>query len=233
MKMTRPALCAQIKRNNLAVHRISEYTAKLYARDMVLEKEEWKRKYIELEGEYKELKVNHASMATLMSVYTSAMSTLKKNMNSLIECFDEQSSPIIGEDVLVDSQGNIFNLPDLSATVQELLHKTSDNPKPQYKCQKMQEQKSSKAKDNSRKETTGNIKLDDDSVGSDDTTTCSPPSDKHDVPFLNNTKTGKEKTVENEEKSMDGSFTGRTYPYRSDVRSTCNRTVRAIIGLDQ
>ena len=44
-------------------------------------------------------------------------------MMALFNCFDEQSSPIIGEDVLVDSNGNIFNLPDLSAAVEETLKK--------------------------------------------------------------------------------------------------------------
>ena len=52
------------------------------------------KKYIELEGKYQELKVNYASMITLM---TSSMSSLKTNMKTRFECFDEQSSLIIGE----------------------------------------------------------------------------------------------------------------------------------------
>ena len=199
MKMSRKELCDQVKCNNKTVHCISKYTAKLYAREVVLEKEEWKRKYEKLEGEYKELKKNHGNAITLMSVYTSAMTSLKKDMMALFDCFDERSSPIIGEDVLVDSNGNIFNLPDLSAAVEETLKKTSDDTSNPYKCQKTNQV-------NKKNIPIKTVKEDgDDSVGSDDTTACSPPSGNSKVPVVTHDKTTSFQDEGDDEKSLDGS----------------------------
>ena len=113
MKMTRSELAAQINKNNQALKRITEYTAKLYSRDLGLQAEDWRKKYKKEERELKDVKVEFTSMMALWSCYGSSMSNFMKDMNKLVARFNKESSPIIGKDILVGEDGTLFNFPEL------------------------------------------------------------------------------------------------------------------------
>ena len=112
MKMSREEICKQIKTNNLAVKRMSEYTAKLYSRDLGLQSEEWRKKFLNAEIELKNVRMDYSSMMALWSCYSGAMTRFKRDLQEAVGSFDEQSTPIIGDGVIVGEQGHIYNLPD-------------------------------------------------------------------------------------------------------------------------
>ena len=112
MKMSREEICKQIKTNNLAVKRMSEYTAKLYSRDLGLQSEEWRKKFPNAEIELKNVRMDYSSMMALWSCYSGAMTRFKRDLQEAVGSFDEQSTPIIGDGVIVGEQGHIYNLPD-------------------------------------------------------------------------------------------------------------------------
>ena len=114
MKMTRTELASQININNQAMKRITEYTAKLYSRDLGLQAEDWRKKYKKEERELKDVKVEFTSMMALWSCYGSSMSNFMKDMNKLVARFNQESSPIIGKDVLVGEDGALYNFPELA-----------------------------------------------------------------------------------------------------------------------